>query len=72
MWKIPSFPILYCVNFLKTPGAKSWEPGSNGAVEPGYFEACPNPKAKALHLKTKLHFSANPDNTEYNTIFGLV
>ena len=34
---------LYCtVQNLKKkpPGAKSWEPGSNGAGEPGYFEAC--------------------------------
>ena len=40
MGKIPSFPILYCVKLKNPPGAKSWEPGSNGAGEPGYFEAC--------------------------------
>ena len=40
LWgKWSSFPILYCVKLKNPPGAKSWEPGSNGAGEPGYFEA---------------------------------
>ena len=34
-----SYTVLCKKQLKKTPGAKSWEPGSNGAVEPGYFEA---------------------------------
>ena len=58
MGKIPSFPILYCVKFKKTPGAKSWESGSNGAGSLVISRLAYNRVWLALYYKSTLHIEA--------------